>query len=139
MPLSPDDLKSRYDRLSFRFTPGIKAKLHRLARTAEVLPTQWLEEAITFPIRLTPAARMQLEELADKAECSPTAWLEGSIARAFDSQIGGVAIDASKGEWRCRCKPNSEFDTSANPRNVSACLKCGATRPKKVKKDHQNG
>ena len=100
---------------------------------------QWIEEAITFPIRLTPIARMQLAELADNAECPPAAWLEGAIARAFERQVGGVAVDPEKGEWRCRCKPDREFDTSVNPQNVSACLKCGAARPKKSKKDQQKG
>jgi predicted transcriptional regulator len=88
--LPPESLKERYDRLSFRVTAGLKTRLTTLARRAEVLPTQWIEDAISFPLRLTPTARMQLAELADNAECSPTAWLEGSIARAFASQIGGA-------------------------------------------------
>lgn len=33
------------------------------------------------------------------------------------------------GEWRCRCKPDPEFDTSVNERGVRACTKCGAVRP----------
>lgn len=106
MPLSPDDLKSRYDRLSYRVEPGTKS---------------------------------MLVELASKDGIRPTEWLERTIEQAHWRQIGGAAIDASKGEWRCRCKPNREFDTSANPRNVSVCLKCGAMRPKKVKKEQERG
>lgn len=40
-----------------------------------------------------------------------------------------VPIDKSKGEWRCRCQPDPEFDKSANPRYVSRCNKCGTHRP----------
>src|SRR5512138_328065 len=47
MPLSPDDLKARYDRLSFRFRAGTKAKLARLAERAEQSPTEWLEHMIS--------------------------------------------------------------------------------------------
>jgi hypothetical protein len=41
-----------------------------------------------------------------------------------------IPIDSSVGEWRCRCKPDSNFDTSANPAYVSRCDRCGAERPK---------
>lgn len=42
-----------------------------------------------------------------------------------------VPIDASKGEWRCRCPSDPKFDTSANPSYFSHCNKCGTDRPKK--------
>lgn len=47
MPLSPDDLKSRYDRLSFRFRAGTKSQLSDLAEGAEQSPTEWLETMIS--------------------------------------------------------------------------------------------
>jgi hypothetical protein len=40
-----------------------------------------------------------------------------------------MEIDKSKGEWRCRCPEDDEFDTSANPKWVSKCTTCGALRP----------
>jgi hypothetical protein len=40
-----------------------------------------------------------------------------------------VPIDESKGEWRCRCPSSPTFDTSANPRFVKRCDRCGAERP----------
>lgn len=47
MPLPPDALKSRYDRLSFRVTAGLKSKLAEVAGAAGVLPTEWIEIAIS--------------------------------------------------------------------------------------------
>jgi hypothetical protein len=38
-------------------------------------------------------------------------------------------VDYSKGEWRCNCRPDPEFDTSINPKYVSKCNKCGSMRP----------
>ncbi len=40
-------------------------------------------------------------------------------------------LDESKGEWRCKCTPNFNFDKSVNPSCVSSCLLCGAHRPGK--------
>lgn len=49
MPVSPDDLKTRYDRISLRVYPGIKAKFKALAESADMSPTEllehWVEEA----------------------------------------------------------------------------------------------
>lgn len=44
-----------------------------------------------------------------------------------------VPIDKSKGEWRCRCPSDPKFDTSASPSYVSACAKCGASRPPRTR------
>lgn len=42
-----------------------------------------------------------------------------------------VPIDPTKGEWRCRCVPDPDFDTSANPSFFSHCNKCDTSRPPK--------
>lgn len=61
----------------------------------------------------------------------------GSLLRStvFDSVVPEppkgtcVPIDVSKGEWRCRCPPDPEFDTSANPSCFSRCTRCDTSRP----------
>lgn len=46
MPVSPESLKERYDRLSLQLGPGVKAQLIALAKRAGVSPTQWISRAI---------------------------------------------------------------------------------------------
>lgn len=41
-------------------------------------------------------------------------------------------VDETKGEWRCCCPSNPEFDTSINPSCFARCNKCGVSRPKRI-------
>jgi hypothetical protein len=49
MPVSPDDLKNRYDRINLRVYRGIKAKFEALAELAGMSPPElfehWVESA----------------------------------------------------------------------------------------------
>lgn len=51
-----------------------------------------------------------------------------AIALGFDGNIGPL-VDLTRGEWRCKCPRDLEYDTSINPEYVRACGRCGAERP----------
>lgn len=52
-----------------------------------------------------------------------------TVRAATGPAATGLSVDASKGEWRCKCPPDRRFDTSVNLACFSACAACGARRP----------